>query len=58
MNDFNKEVCNLQHKGIDEKLEGIETKIDLLFTRLNWFYVLVITCIGGIITTVITSCGG
>ena len=57
MNEFNIEVCNLQHKGIDEKLEGIETKIDLLFNRLNWFYVLVITCLGGIITTVITSCG-
>ena len=58
MNEYNKEVCNLQQKGIDEKLEGIETKIDLFFTRLNWFYDFVINCLGGIVTTIITSCGG
>ena len=49
MKEFNEEVCQLKHAGIDEKLEGIEHKIDLLFNRLNWFYAIVITCLGGFV---------
>jgi len=65
MEQFNKEVCQIKHTGIDDKLDGIndmldkaDKKIDLLFNRLNWFYILVITALGGIVATAITSCGG
>ena len=43
MTDFNKELCDEKHRNLEELVKTINTSIQSLYTRLNWFYLIAIT---------------
>lgn len=49
--DFNRELCDARHDFLKENIHTINENIKQLFTRLTWFFILVI----GTLSTVIAS---
>ena len=43
------ELCAERHRNLERTMEGAEKKIDTLFARLNWFYILVIATLVAVI---------
>lgn len=54
--EYNKGLCDERHRNIENLLAEINQNIKTLFTRLNWFYALVIGSLAATVTTFISSC--
>ena len=50
--EFVKDLCDERHKNVEKVLVSIDTKIDTLFNRLNWFYLAVISALASGVTTI------
>lgn len=50
--EYLKELCDEKHKNIDRNVEDIKKNVNLIFIRLNWFYVIAITTLGGVLVSI------
>lgn len=49
MNEFNRELCDERHRALAEALHEIKENTNKLFNRMNWFYILAIMTLAGVI---------
>jgi hypothetical protein len=55
MTDFNKELCDEKHRNLEELVKTINTSIQSLYTRLNWFYLIAITTLVSSLSAILFS---
>ena len=53
MEDYNKELCEERHEKIEETFSRLFREIKDQSTKLNWFYILTIGTLVGIVATFI-----
>ena len=53
MGEYNKELCDERHNNLDKALDRLFSKIDIVASRLNWFYVIAILTLGGVVTNLV-----
>jgi hypothetical protein len=56
MNEYNRDLCDERHAHISCMLEKIDKKTDILFSRLNWFYVFAIGTMASALSAIVISC--
>lgn len=56
MTEFDEKLCDERHKNIEHLLEKIDKSVNVLFNRLNWFYVVAIGTLASAISAIIISC--
>ncbi len=49
--EFNKDLCNERHKNVELMFGKIDKNIESLFGRLNWFYVIAIITLVGVVAS-------
>lgn len=50
--EFVRDLCDERHKNVEKVLVSIDTKIDTLFNRLNWFYLAAISALASGVSAV------
>lgn len=53
---FSKQLCDERHQNVEKLINKIDKSLDLLFVRLNWFYLLAITTLISAISAIFISC--
>lgn len=49
MNEYNKELCDERHSNIEKTFQRLFNKIDAVSAKLNWFYLLAIATLIGVV---------
>ncbi len=49
--EFNKDLCDERHLNIHQYINELKAEIKALNTRLNWFYIIAIVTLVGVIGT-------